>query len=264
LRPFVESLWAIDRQSAPSPRSAREHVLPTGGMHLVFRLSEEPLRLLDDAGDDAGHTLGHAIVGGARSSYYVRDVSTPSWSVGAMLRPGAARLLFGATAAELAQRHTRLDDLWGRDAAIARERLLEAGAPERQLAVLESLLALRLPVVHGLHPAVAEALDRFHTLDSVHAVVKRSGYSHRHFIDLFRTAVGLTPKVYSRIVRFQKALRRAASGASLATLAVETGYSDQAHFTRDFVEFAGVTPTAYRTIAPPRPSHVALPSRPAR
>jgi hypothetical protein len=113
LRPFVKVLWATEQTRAPQfIASAREHVLPTGSMHLVFRLSDPPLRLFDGVEDTDGHTLGHAIVGGARSTFYVRDISTPSCSVGAQLHPGAAESLFGATAEELAERHTRLEDLW--------------------------------------------------------------------------------------------------------------------------------------------------------
>lgn len=241
---------------------AREHVLPTGGMHLVFRLSGEPLRLFDDDEDRHGRLLGQAVVGGARSTFYSKDISTPTCSVGAQLRPGAPELLFGATAQDLSHRHTPLQDLWGSSADHAYEQLLDAGEPERRLAQLESLLARRLPTVRGLHPAVACALERFEELDSVHAVVKQSGYSHRHFIALFRRAVGLSPKVYARVARFQRALRHVASegAASWAAIALEAGYSDQAHFNRDFLEFAGVTPSRYRRIAPPSPCHVAMPS----
>jgi AraC-like DNA-binding protein len=175
-----------------------------------------------------------------------------------VLRPGAAELLFGAAADELSDRHTPLEDLWARAARVAHENLLEAHDVEQRLARLESLLVSRLPVVHGLHPAVAFAIERFEAGDAVGAVVKGSGYSHRHFIDLFQRAVGLAPKAYCRVVRFQKALRRVIT-ESWSVVALDAGYSDQAHFNRDFQEFAGVSPTAYRIAAPTSPNHVAPP-----
>lgn len=260
LRPFVKVLWATERTTGQKVvAGAREHVLPTGSMHLVFRFSDPPLRLFDGVEDTYGHTLGHVVVGGARSTFfYVRDISTPSCSVGAQLQPGAAEALFGATADELAERHTRLEDLWGRAALAAHEHLLEATMPERQLAVFEALLAARLPVVRGLHPAVAQALERFAASDSIEEVVKDSGYSHRHFIALFRRTVGLSPKRYCRVMRFQSALERVTldGAASWVDLALEAGYSDQPHFTREFQEFAGVAPREYRKIAPAFPHHV--------
>ncbi len=260
LRPFVTRLWAADSRSTPAS-TVREHVLPTGAMHLVFRLSGEPLRVFDGADDLQGRAMGHAIIGGSRARFYIRDVSTPSHSVGAMLRPGAAEVLFGAAAHELSERHTPLEDLWGASAGIAHEQLLETDDPGQRLAALETLLARRFPVVRGLHPAVAYALEQFESGDAVTAVVRRTGYSHRHFIDLFRRAVGLGPKTFSLVVRFQKALRRAAAGdRAWAAVALEAGYSDQAHFNRDFLQFAGVSPTEYRGIAPVEAHHVAVAS----
>jgi AraC-like DNA-binding protein len=267
LRPFVKSLWVTDQTNVPLPAEInREHVLPTGEMHLVFRLSDQPLRLFNDDADATGHILGCAIVGGARSTFYVRDISKPACSVGAQLLPGAARLLFGAPADELAERHTILDDLWGRSADLAREQLIEAGSPERRLDLLESLLAARLPAVRGLHPAVAQALEQFWTTTDVRKVVLASGYSHRQFIALFRHAVGLTPKLYCRVLRFQEALEHVAAdpSVSLVDLAIDAGYSDQPHFTREFREFAGVTPEQYRQVSPTSAHHVPVLPPPRR
>jgi len=227
-------------------------------MHLVFRLSDHPLRIFANDEDAGGRVLGCAIVGGARSTFYLRDISEPTCAVGAQLLPGAAQLLFGVPADELAERHTLLDDLWGSSADLARAHLVEAGSPERRLDVLQSLLAARLPAVRALHPAVAQALKQFWMTNDVRKVVLASGYSHRQFISLFRRAVGLTPKLYCRVLRFQEVLNRFAGNpaASLAELAIDAGYSDQPHFNREFREFAGVTPEHYRRVSPKCPHHV--------
>lgn len=259
LRPFVRTLWATNQHDVirPSPAN-QERVLPTGDMHIVFRLSPHPLRLFGDIDDASGHTIGHAIVGGARATYYVRDTSEPAWSVGAQLRAGVAELLFGASAAELAGRHTPLDALWGRSADRVREQLLDAHRPTCQLDILESVLGARLPQVRGLHPAVAQALHRFDAAPDVYAAVKASGYSHRQFAVLFRQGVGLTPKLFCRVLRFQRVLHRIATypAASWADLALFAGYADQSHFNREFREFAGITPGEYRQTSPRLTHHV--------
>jgi AraC-like DNA-binding protein len=261
LRPFVKLLWASDEDPTRLLKGpARELVLPTGAMHLVVRLSDHPLRLYEHLDDQVGHIVGHAVVGGARAGAYLRDVSGPARSVGAQLLPGAAFVLFGARADELAGRHTPLEDLWGRSADEARERLIAAGPAGRQLDVFESLLAARMPRVHGLHPAVAHALERFSTTHEVRRVVNESGYSHRRFIEVFRAAVGLGPKLYCRVLRFQGALDLVAARpeAALVDVALEAGYSDQPHFQREFRELAGVSPTRYRDLSPAFAHHVPL------
>ncbi|MEK6323210.1 MAG: helix-turn-helix domain-containing protein [Acidobacteriota bacterium] len=264
LRPFVKTLWALDQTDSPLLVGAdREHVLPTGAMHLVFRLSNHPLCLFESAYANVGQNIGHDIVGGARSTYYVRDVSESVRSVGVQFQPGGADLLLGVPADELAGRHTPLGDLWGRFASEARERLLEAGGPDQRLDLLESILTMRLPRVRGMHPAVAQALERFTMTTNVREVVTEYGYSHRRFIELFRRAVGLTPKLYCRVLRFQAVLDRIAAdpGLSLVELALAAGYSDQSHFNREFREFAGLAPVEYRTATPSFGNHVPISRR---
>lgn len=264
LRPFVETVWALDETAdAHAYRQCREHVVPTGRMHIVLRLSNDPLRLFDDEQDRDGHAVSTMVVGGARARFYIRDVSTPLCSVGAMLRPGAAEVLFGVHAGELAGRHTALEDLWGPRAVSMRDELAELSSPEERLDVFECMLADRLPVVRGLHPVVAHALQRFGAANAIHDVVRQSGYSHRRFIVLFSRAVGLTPKTYCRVLRFQHALRRAGTGGlpTLIDVAMASGYSDQSHFNREFREFTGVTPTEYRSGAARAPHHVFVGSR---
>ncbi len=266
LRPFVKALWTTDEWPAPVGRSSvpaapRERVLPTGGVSLVFRLSEHPLRIFEEP-SGAARTIGHAIVGGPRSAFYVRDVSRPAASVGAQLLPGAASLLLGVAAAELAERHTPLEDLWGAEAGEWRARLAEARSAERRLELFEALLLsrhlTRFRCVRRVHPAIARALEQFRASAPVAEAARGSGYSHRHFIALFRETVGLGPKQFCRVLRFQRVLERArlAPDAPWAALAFDAGYSDQSHFSREFHAFSGITPGRYRTIGPAAPNHV--------
>ena len=258
LRPFIGQLWVSS--STRQATGAREHVLPTGQMHLVFRLSGPPLRIFRDAADLAGTIITGPVVGGARSSFYVKDIGAPVLSVGVQLLPGAAQALFGVSAAELAGRHTPASELLGAHADSILQQLSEERDPVRQLMRLESLLAARLPRVHGLHPGVAEILGHFPHAARVEDMVRESRYSHRGFIALFRQATGLSPKRYARLMRFQQlmAALRSAPAESLSALAFDGGYSDQAHMNREFREFAGITPLQYKLLAPEAAHHVPL------
>jgi AraC-like DNA-binding protein len=256
LRPFVKTLWAGDTPA----QGDREHSVPTGSMHIAIRLNDAPLKLYDG---DVARTVSHGVVGGARSSFYVRDISKPVVSVGAQLYPGAAEMLFGVPADELAERHTSLDDLWGRDASLAREQIAEAKTLQKRLDVFENILAKRIPQVRGVHPMIANALAKLEGEWSVNEIVDESGVSHRHFIALFKRSVGLAPKTYARILRVQKALTLATNAQlQLVDVALDCGYSDQAHLTRELKEVAGVSPSELRRIAPANPNHLAIHPRP--
>jgi AraC-like DNA-binding protein len=250
LRPFVAQLWASDGAGdVPYRTPWCEHALPSGAMHLVIRLSDRALRIADAGTGEPAQSVAHSLVGGMRSRFYRRELLAPSSSVGAVLRPGAAECLFGGvTADELAERHTPLDGLWGGEAHRLRERLLALRSPRERLAVFEAALAARLPRAQGLHPAVAGALAQFRGGVSVAVAARDSGFSHRRFLQLFRQSVGLAPKTYLRVLRFQRVLPALQGDAvpSLAALAADMGYSDQSHFNREFMAFSGVTPLTYR------------------
>jgi AraC-like DNA-binding protein len=250
-------LWASDE---PEPRGGRERVLPTGGMHIAFRFSA-PLRVFDGEEDAVGRALGYAVVGGARSSAYVRDTSQPVTSVGAQLVPGASAILLGVPAIELAERHTPLDDLWGAEASAMHARLEEVRDAEARLDLFERMLLARLPRVRGVHPAVACALARFAEGAAVGDVVAETGYSHRGFAAIFEREVGLGPKRFCRVLRLSRALESAPRETAWARIAIESGYADQSHLHRELRTIGGITPAAYRRAAPRFTHHVPIGSR---
>jgi AraC-like DNA-binding protein len=245
---FVECLWYYDGSGR---RHARERALPTGTIDLIFNLREDRIR-----------SLPGSVVAGAYAEYFTIDTSRPSEVIGVHFRPGGAAPFLGMPATELRDRHVALEDVWGPGARSLRERLLEAGSPEAMFVLLEVALLARVrsrPLL--LHPAVAHALARLDaapTLARVERVREETGYGAKRFIELFRDAVGLTPKVYSRVARFGRVVERLARGDRVewADVAVASGYYDQPHLNREFRRFAGVTPTAYRPAPGGRVFHV--------
>jgi AraC-like DNA-binding protein len=246
LRPFAKLLWASDEPESTVPAN-RERMIPTGSMHVVYRLSDNPIRIFDSMMDDRGQELGFGVVAGLRSRFYIKDICRPVRTVGALLRPGLAGSLFGVSAQEIADRHISIQDLWGQDSVDLLERLHQASTLQQQLNIFESHLASKIPLDNSIHPAVAYALKVIPVKGNIGEVVKETGYSHKHFIELFRTAVGQSPGVYFRILRFQQALKGLSeSSESLIDIALQAAYSDQAHFNREFRDIAGITPGEYR------------------
>lgn len=74
-----------------------------------------------------------------------------------------------------------------------------------------------------------------------------TGRSNRWFVEEFRHEVGLTPKLFCRVRRFQAMLQRAVREPrpDWSKLALACGYYDQSHLIRDFKLFSGLTPTEY-------------------
>ncbi len=249
LRPFVRSFWAVRRHEDAQSSPACERVLPTGDMRLVFRVSNQPIRIAADK-TDSFQTLHSCVVGGSRASFYLRETPAPLCTVGIELRPGASLSLFDTSAEDLSDRHTNLIDIWAKsDVDNIVSQMSEASSAEEQFRLAEDLLLRRLPPrVRGMHPAIAVALKNFSGASDIRSIVKHSGYSHRRFIALFREAVGQPPKTYARILRFRVAVRLLAEGSTicLANLSLQAGYSDQPHLNREFRRLSGMTPQQYR------------------
>ena len=95
---------------------------------------------------------------------------------------------------------------------------------------------------------------------SVAEVVDKAGFSQRRFIQLFGEQVGLTPKIFSRVSRFQRVVQIAHGAREIdwADLALDCGYYDQAHFIHDFQSFAGITPSTYLLQRAQHLNHVPL------
>jgi AraC-like DNA-binding protein len=173
--------------------------------------------------------------------------------------PGGAAPFFAIPASATRDLIVGLDEVWGRDGAVLRERLLEATTPQERLALVEDVLLDH--VVRPLNPdrAVDLAVAAFERGHPVAEVTSRLGVLPKAFVRRFRDRIGVTPKRFSRVRRFQRvigAIERNGTPASWAGLAVEHGYCDQAHMIHDFRELAGITPTAYRARSAAAPNHV--------
>ena len=98
--------------------------------------------------------------------------------------------------------------------------------------------------MRGIDPLIAHTLFRLDHGGTVGNIVAESGFSHRHLAQTFSEAVGLSPKSYGRLRRFNRVLDclHSAPIAALAAIAAAEGYADQAHMTREFHAIAGVTP----------------------
>jgi AraC-like DNA-binding protein len=164
------------------------------------------------------------------------------------LTPLGAHMVLGVPMEELTCRVVELDALLGRDGDELIERMHEAGRWERSFDVLDAWLLRRLADAERPDPAVEHAFGRLvrsHGSVPVAELVRETGWSRRHLAARFRTEVGLAPKVFGRILRFRRAAAELVrpDGRSLAEIALDCGYYDQAHLNRDFREFSGRTPT---------------------
>jgi AraC-like DNA-binding protein len=163
--------------------------------------------------------------------------------------PGAYRF-FGLPMHELADRMVALDDIHGSEVITLRDRLGEEQEWEQRFDLIEAFIQPRLAASKDPSSATAWAyaeLLRSGGTERVETIAGKLEWSRKHLAAKFHAEIGLAPKTVSRMARFNRAIRlaRRRSDDSWAGIAAECGYADQAHLVREFVEFAGETPTAW-------------------
>jgi AraC-like DNA-binding protein len=256
LAPFVESLWYYECNLP----HARERILPSGSMQLLINLDEDQLRTYVGDGYSVVQSTRGAALGGVQPQHFAIDTAEQRAIAGVSFKPGGAYPFFAPPADELTGLHVELDVLWGRDGAVARERLLEARTPAGKLRTLEALLLGRVARPLERDPVVAFAVEAFARDVPVAEVTARLGMTPRRFIQRFGEAVGLTPKRFARLLRFQRVLAAVERGpVDWAEVALDCGYFDQAHLINDFRAFSGINPTAYHCNSTSGRNHMVLP-----
>lgn len=247
LSDFVDNFWLYEDYEA---KHVNERILPTGTLELVINLRENELRIYDAAQPNRRSRFSGAVVSGAYGKGFLSDTHEEAFIMGVHFKPGGAFPFLGVPADELADRHVDLETLWGSSAIRLRERLCAASTAAERFCLLEESLISHLFRPMEPHYAVSTALEIFRRqIDArVRDIARNVGLSQRRFIQVFKAEVGVTPKLFSRVQRFQRAraiIHRQEKAADWTDIAMECGYFDQSHLIREFLEFSNLSPADY-------------------
>jgi AraC-like DNA-binding protein len=247
LSKFVDNFWLYEGHEA---ERKTERILPTGTLELAINLRQNEQRFYDAERPENCSRFSGAIVSGAHGRGFAPDTAEEVFVIGVHFKPGGAFPFLGIPAGDLADTHVDLETLWGPSAGRLRERLCEARTSAERFQLLQKALLNRLCQGVEQHYAVSAALEMFRKNQAgptVREAAKYLGLSQRRFIQVFKAEVGMTPKLFSRIQRFQQTRTFIQQNPSpnWASLALDLGYFDQSHFIREFLEFSGLSPTDY-------------------
>lgn len=178
-------------------------------------------------------------------------------------KPGGAFPFFGVAAEEFHNVRVSLDTLWGQNAENLVEQVQLGSSAAAKFDVLERLLIGAARTLTR-HRAVEFALRRLSAAPlhgTIADVADAAGMSQRRFLDRFRGEVGMAPKLYARVQRFQAVVEtvQTLGDVDWSDIAVACGYFDQAHFIHDFRAFSGFTPEQYFALKGSDLNHVPLP-----
>jgi AraC-like DNA-binding protein len=230
-----------------------DRFLPNGDTEILISFHDTPQHIHDN------HTLReiqacrHVWASGLRTA----PITIPSGTGSAMMviafKKGQAAPFFPFPMNEIADRVMDADLVWGREFGNLREKLLATKAIHQRFKVVEEFLLCKFRSRLAIDPCVAFAVREMTSHPATISIARMNahiGYSQKHFTELFRRHVGVTPKAYLKIMRFQRVVQTITAAESIdwTRVALDCGFYDQAHFIHDFKRFAGFTPAQFAQI----------------
>lgn len=230
-----------------------DRFLPNGDTEILIDFNDAPQHIYDNESLKEIKACNRVWTSGVRTE----PITIPSGKGATMMviafRKGMASPFFPFPMDEIRDSVVDADLVWGGDFALLRERLLETKDVGTRFRVVEEFLLSRFHSKFNINPCVEFAVgEMVHRPDewNIRRMTDKIGYSQKHFAEMFRRQVGVTPKAYLKIMRFQKAIRTIDSAYDIdwRIVAAECGFYDQAHFINDFRHFSGFTPEQYSKI----------------
>ena len=224
-------------------------VFPSGCVEIIFNLGTGKWQTA--AGDDFVTTPSIELWGQIIRPLAVKSIGKNTM-LGIRFFPHGAAWFFKENMELFNNQVADLSDLSGNAVTILHAKLLETDAWNKRIALVEDFLLQRLSPSERRYSKmtvvsdIMQEIKRDDFFDNIESVASRYGITSRYLQKLFLQYTGLTPKLYTKINRFQNSLRLVTKkDASLTSIAYNCGYFDQSHFIKEFKSFTGVTPSGY-------------------
>jgi AraC-like DNA-binding protein len=228
LAPWVQGYWQVSWN------------LPLDEDHLQSNLAEASVHIVAEA-DGAWFY-------GVPGSLFVRRIGGQGRAFGIKFRPGAFHAFDKGDVSRWSGKRVPLAEVWGGEGRAWSEAMIAAPTEGGRIRLADGLIAGRIPARPARSTVMADILIGDPSIRSVAAASAALGLDERNLERIFRREVGLSPKQFLKRFRLQEAAERLLRepALSISSLALDLGYADQAHFTRDFRSVVGRPPEAYR------------------
>ncbi|MBD0269340.1 MAG: AraC family transcriptional regulator [Cyanobacteria bacterium Co-bin8] len=245
LAPYIGCYWVLRAEANHSAR--RELILPDGYAELILNYGE-PYTWKNPA-RQAERTIESVHLVGERDTSILVDIPSGLNQVGVKFKPAGLFTLLRQPLSELVNQMVSPDELGDSSLRLLGEQVFDASTEAAKIVVLNTFFLRRLLVVEAPDPLVEKALRMILEqqgnlrIDDLKDVL---GVHYKTLERRFKTYVGLTPKVFARVVRFKHTYKRFHAVATKdPAFFLDLGYYDQNHFIKDFKYFLHTTPTAY-------------------
>lgn len=245
LAPYVKCFWVYEGE-ASEERPFVHRSYADGLAEMVFHHRGCFDQVFEDGNVERSFRSGvHA-----QSTQFTRFITGENFAMfGVYLYPYAIPKLLAMPATDLTGQMPDLYSIFGQAGRELEERVMLALSGEERARIVSAFFIERLNRTTQEIPLVFSSINYIvqnKGLVNISALSDRYFSSARNFERRFKEFAGLSPKLFSRIVRFQSTVKEYGKpGRSLTEIALDFGYYDQSHFIREFKEFSGYNPKIF-------------------
>ena len=201
-------------------------------------------------GNDQLLTHPKCTINGQHTIVTNRYIARDFWALQIVLQPGALFRLTGIPSYELTNTFIDAEAVWGKDIREAHEQMSNTDDVDKSILLAETFLEKIIrKSKHDLHgiDRVSQLILGQNKIISIDNLANQACLSSRQFHRKFTERMGINPKVFDRIVRFEKAfrLKNACPHLDWLTIALHSGYYDYQHLVKDYKEFTKLTPAGF-------------------
>jgi AraC-like DNA-binding protein len=246
LRQYVKCYYIYESDSSVA---FDDTVFPSGNMEIIFNLGQGNWQTAADDGYITTPPI--ELWGQIVRPLPIRSIGQNTM-LGIRLYPHAAACFLNEKADLFTNQVVDFAAVSNKEVTSLHNKLLDISSWNKRIELIESFLLQKLSLAEKKLNKLAVVNDIMNELkqpdffDNIENVASRYGITSRYLQKLFLQYTGLTPKLYSKINRFQRSLQLITQNdTSLTSIAYDSGYFDQSHFIREFKSFTGYTPSGY-------------------
>ncbi len=260
LNQFIESFTYYKDYN---PDHAIDRFLPDGNINVIIDLTDYPKFIYDNHTLKEIQSCRNVWFSGIRNHFITIPSGRDSEMFVINFHKGKAYPFVEMPVNELTDYIVDGELVMTKEILNMREKLLMLPSPQQKFLYVEKYLLNKFQKKMQVNPFVEFAVKQILLSPgqlTIEKIAKKTGFTQKHFIKIFKEHVGLTPKGFLKIIRFQKAIEEIEKQKiiSWASVALESGYYDQAHFIKDFKSFSGFTPSEYLSMNKDFTNYIAL------
>lgn len=245
LQKYVRHFWVLEGDASKEEPYVHR-AMADGSAELLFHYKGVFEELISDTETIQSYTAG---LDGQSQRMKRYSINQNFGIFGVYLYPFAINQFFGIPASEITNQSIDLKTLLGKNENNLEEKITLAKNTEERIVLITKFLEDKLLLSNKSKPGVFETINTLiHCKDliDIDTLAANNFLSRRQFERNFKEFSGFSPRVFTRITRFQNALKEYGNAnKTLTQIGLDAGYSDQSHFIKEFKEFSGYTPKEY-------------------